>query len=387
MNSGLGSSVFSPAELLQEFKKEFSDRRGIHFNSAGLAPTCRSSSLRAISTITRLQNEGSFVDSEFVPELRDCRARLAEFLGASASEVAYVPNCATAISQVALGYPLSESDEVVTLDQEYSSNFYPWKVACDRSRAKLNVVRSELNLQVSMEKLIAAIKPGVRLVGVSWVEFQTGTVLDLVALGNHCRSVGAFLVVDAIQGLGQLPFSFRDLPVDFVCGGSHKWIGSLNGLCFFAVKKPLMDLLAPTIVGCGTFNRFGTYADPNSAMETSARKFEPGGLNYVSTFALDAAVQSQLRCGPVLADEIFRLNRKFRSGLLEMGIDLASPLEQRSGTSSFRLPADKEVKLLQQCKEEQVMMVKRGEFVRASIHGFCEDEEVERVCFLLKSLV
>ena len=55
----------------------------------------------------------------------------------------------------------------------------------------------------------------------SWVQFQTGAVLDLAALGQACRRHGAWLVVDAIQGLGVLPFDLHKLGVDAVCGGTQ----------------------------------------------------------------------------------------------------------------------------------------------------------------------
>jgi cysteine desulfurase/selenocysteine lyase len=372
---------------IQDFKHEFKARQGIHFNSAGASPISQSVAERISVVMTRMQQEGSLVDPEWIPLYRETRARFASFIGADVSEIAFTQNAATALSQAALGFDLKASDQVVTVDQEYASNFYPWKVACDRSGAKLVVVKSEPDQQISVQKLKAAIVPGVKLVGVSWVQFQTGTILDLKELGDHCHSVGAYLIVDAIQGIGQLPFSFRDLPVDFVAGGSHKWLCSVHGQGYFAVKKEFMQKLKPILVGCGTFNRYGTYADVEAQIESTARQFEPGGLSYMLCFALDSAIQVLQKAGSIAIEaEIARLSKILREGLLERRVDLATHLDQRGGITSFRLPIEAEARFLGRAKEEQIAFAKRGEFLRLSLHAFCNDAEVERVLQLIQEI-
>jgi len=377
-------------EALSEFKHEFWDRESIQFNNAGLAPISNSVAMRISTMISQNQFQGSLMDLEWLPIISETRKNLANFLGAQMEEVAFSQNCASALSQAALGYPLKPGDEVITLDQEYASNYYPWKTACERSGAKFTAIESGSDFfsgAALTAKIVSAIKPGVKIVALSWVEFQTGAVLDLRAIGEKAHSVGAFFVADGIQGIGQLPFSFKDLPVDFVVGGSHKWMCSLTGQGFFAVKKNFSDLLSPTLIGCGTFNRFGTFADPSAAMETTARKFEAGGFGFIPMFALNEAIKVHSRAGmEVIAEEVYRLSRLLREGLHTQGIDLVTPLEQRSGITSFRLPINKEIVFLQRCREEQIAVAKRGEYIRISLHAYCDDDEVLRVLQVLASI-
>ena len=370
---------------LIDYKNEFSARQGIHFNNAGMAPVSKRVAERLQHAVVGNQVGGSLIDSEWVPAIRNTRKRLADFLNTDVEDVAFSWNTSQGISQAAFGFPLNPKDSVVTVDQEYASNYYPWKVACERSGAKLVVVSSGENKELSLEKLIEAIKPGVKLVGVSWVQFQTGSILDLKTLGDHCHSVGAYLVVDVIQGLGQIPFSLRDLPVDMVTGASHKWLCGTTGQGFFAVKKELRDLLNPLVIGSSNFNRFGTFADPNAPMETSARKFESGGIGYLPLFALDSALSLAQDAGvTAIAGEIKTLSRTLREGLLECeSVKLVTPLDQVGGITSFRLPAEREFQFLKQCKEDSIAIVKRGEFIRISLHAFCNQDEVARVLHLL----
>jgi len=315
------------------------------------------------------------------------RSRIARFLGADPTELAFVPNVATALSQAALGFPLTPRDEVVTIDQEYSSSFYPWKVACERRGARLRVVASDQNACIDQDRLMESITPGVRVVAVSWVQFKTGSVLDLKRLGDHCHSQGAYLVVDGIQALGQLPFSFQDLPVDFIAGAAHKWMCSALGQGFFAVKPELSKRLSPIAIGAGTFNGWGRDSDPEARMNETAARFEPGGLSFTSLFALDSAAELLQETGmEEIEKEVTRLALKLRTGILDLGISLATPLHQRGGITSFRLPAEQEVRLLNRCKEEKVSIMKRGEFIRISPHAFCEDQEIDQMVALLKEI-
>lgn len=383
---------------LQEFKNEFSSREGIHFNSAGRTPLPRTAAERLVKFVTDGQLHASLRDQDLFEMLVRARKNLARFLDADVESVAFVPNVATALSQAALGFPLKVGDEVVVLDQEYASNFYPWSEACSRAGAKLKVISSGESGSVEFasgdqlsEKVMAAIQPGVKIVAVSWVQFQTGAVLDLKKIGDRAHAVGAYLVVDGIQGLGQLPFSFHDLPVDFVAGGAHKWMCGMVGQGFLAAKKDFMSLLVPTVVGCGTFNRFGSFADQSAPMENSARKFEPGAFSFSALLALDSAIEVLMAPGmEVIAEEIARLSQIFRRGLIELGeggspgFKMVSPMNQPSGITSFILPKELEEKFIKTCKDSSVALIKRGDFIRVSIHAFNSEEEVDRVLDLLR---
>lgn len=378
------SRGFMTMSNLQRFKDEFSDRVGIQFSCAGLSPISRSAAMEISRITTVLQTTSGLADAELVPLIKQTRDALSLLIDAPADQIAFAPNCATALSQIAFGFPLTSSDTVVTIDQEYASNFYPWKVACDRTGAKLVTVQSRGH-RVTADDVIAAVKPGTKLVGVSWVQFQTGTMLDLKRLGDHCRSVGAFLAVDGIQGVGQLPISFRNLPIDFLVAASHKWVCGPLGQAFFAIRPELMEKVAPQAVGSITFNRAGTFADPSAAMESTARRFEAGGYNFLALAGLRVAVQLLTDTGiDHIAAEIASLTQLLRRGLQERGIELATPSDQPGGITSFELPMQWEANLLVRCRDEQIAIARRGPFIRTAIHAFSGEDEVLRFLAVLE---
>ena len=372
-------------DSIRDFKKQFEGRKGVHFNSAGQSPVSRVAAERAREVVRMQEESGSLVDPVLVAGADQARRRIADFLGARKQDTGFAPNVASALSQAALGFPLRAGDVVVTIDQEYASSYYPWFVACERSGATLRAFPSGPDARVDLDAFLAFIRPGTRVVAVSWVQFQTGAILDLERLGAHCRSIGAALVVDGIQGLGQLPFSLKDLPVDFIAGAAHKWMCSLVGQGFFAGTPEFLSMLSPVTIGAGTFGRWGTFGHPEQKMDSSARRFEPGGLAFAPIFALDSAIGLLQSTGAgAIETEITRLSGRLRNGLRELGVHLATPVEQRGGTTSVRLESAVETRFLERCKQEKVALSKRGEFVRFSLHAYCEDSEVERVLGLLR---
>jgi selenocysteine lyase/cysteine desulfurase len=191
--------------------------------------------------------------------------------------------------------------------------------------------------------------------------------------------------VDGIQALGQLPFDFNSLPVDFIAGAAHKWMASLLGQGFFAVKPELMKHLKPLQVGAGTFSGWGRDSDPLAKMVETASRFEPGGLAFAALFGLDSAVELLLETGVTeIEGEIARLSGILREGILALGVPLSTPRDQRGGITSFILEQDRETRFLRACRDAGIAIMKRGDFIRISPHAFNEDFEIARVLEILK---
>lgn len=380
------------SRAIDVFRNEFLDRQGIQFNCAGLAPLSRRAFEAANAVMTLLQTQAGRTDAELISVLVETRKELALFLDAAESHVGFTPNTATALSIAALGFSLKPKDQVVTIDQEYSSSFYPWKVACDRSGAELRVVsfgRKPILGSDATQVLLQSITNRTRVVAVSWVQFLDGLTLDLRLLSQQCQKVGAYLVVDGIQGLGQLPFSMRDTPVDFIAGAAHKWMCGLLGQGFFAVSDRLMSELTPIVVGGGTFGRFGTTADPSAAWVSGARRFEPGGFNFSSLAALRSAMQLIQETGiETIESEIRARTSELRPRLMALesqGLVMKTHPQERGGITSFQLPVEWEARFLTRARESEIACSKRGDYIRTAIHAFSTEAEVARFLQVLES--
>ncbi|MFN7729134.1 MAG: aminotransferase class V-fold PLP-dependent enzyme [Bdellovibrio sp.] len=98
---------------------------------------------------------------------QDASCQLARFIGADTSEVAFFQTTAAALSQAAMGIPLASGDEILTWDQEYPSNFYPWRMPAEKSGAKLIQVESE-NWLTPAQKILDRVTAKTKVIAVSW---------------------------------------------------------------------------------------------------------------------------------------------------------------------------------------------------------------------------
>src|SRR5207249_2186708 len=98
---------------------------------------------------------------------------------------------------------------------------------------------------ISAEDVIAALTPKTRLVSLSLVRFDDGSLLDAARVATACRAQGARLLLDVSQCCGAIPIDVRQLGADFAICAGYKWLLSPYGTGFFWIRAELIDTLRP----------------------------------------------------------------------------------------------------------------------------------------------
>lgn len=99
------------------------------------------------------------------------------------------------------------------------------------------------------EQLVDAIDHRTLLVVVSHVLFRTAELVDVRPIVERAHEYGALVVLDAYQSMGSVPFDVMDLGVDFLVGGSVKWLCGGPGAGYLYVRPDLVDRLEPRMAG------------------------------------------------------------------------------------------------------------------------------------------
>jgi len=97
--------------------------------------------------------------------------------------------------------------------------------------------------------MLAAIDEETLLVPLSHVLFKSAFLQDARAITERAHEVGALVVLDTYQSAGTVPFSVRDLDVDFATGGSVKWLCGGPGAGYLYVAPRLQQVLEPKVTG------------------------------------------------------------------------------------------------------------------------------------------
>jgi selenocysteine lyase/cysteine desulfurase len=302
--------------VLDELKAPFAGVDKVHLNNAGVAPMCLAAK-SAVDRVVARMLDGTVSVGEQFREYRAARATFAKLVGCEAGDVAFFHTCAAAISQAAWGVPLGRGDEIVISDEEYPSNAYPWHRAAERAGATVSAV--------PVERVLEAISPKTRVVAVSWVEFKSGSSVDLRALADAVHANDGWLVVDAIQGIGVVPFSLRDSGADLVCGGTHKWLLGPLAHGFLACAPGRAAQMQPLLVGAMTYGDEDEIVDPSKAPRADARRFEPGGPMLVGAVGGAAAIEVLLAIGiDRVGGEANRIAALVDDGARERGMKFAA---------------------------------------------------------------
>ncbi|HYK11110.1 MAG TPA: cysteine desulfurase family protein [Gemmatimonadales bacterium] len=80
-----------------------------------------------------------------------------------------------------------------------------------------------------------ALRQGVALVSVMWVNNEVGTVQPIAKLAARCREAGVAFHSDAVQAFGKIPVNLADVPVTFLTISGHK-IGAPKGIGALIVR-------------------------------------------------------------------------------------------------------------------------------------------------------
>jgi selenocysteine lyase/cysteine desulfurase len=343
-------------------------------NNAGLAPISYVARQKIHDWADRFYREGFATDAEYTADALASKAHLSRLLGCEPSDVAFFTSTAGGVNQVAFGLDLKSEDEVLVLDQDYSSLLYPFLFACKNRGAKLTTVPSEPDLSINLERLISAMSAKTKVLALSWVQYQTGAQLDFKTLIHEAKARGLFVLVDVMQGVGLHPCDLWSLGADALVGGSHKWLVSPVGVGYMALRPH-----------SGTF---GSCDDPSNfacTPKSNASKFEPGSRQVLEITALGASCKMihEFGVGAIQAESL-RLAQRLRSGLLDLHYRLQTPAGPWPN-SIVNFVADQ--KRMNEVREvfhqEKILYALRAGGLRLSPHAFNTNEEIDKVLNLL----
>lgn len=373
------------AAALAAYREGFAPGPGVHLNNAGVAPMCRPAAGAIASLAGKMVSGGSLGMNETLAAYEATREQIAWLTGASVDHVSHMQTCAVALTQVAFGIPFKEGDEIVRWDQEYPSNGYPWHAVAKQTGAEVVVVESEADLALDTDKLLSAITERTQAVTVSWVQYSTGAMTDLKAVADRCQQVGAWCVVDAIQGLGIVPFDMKALGVDAVCGGTHKWLCGPVGHGFLALKDGRRDELRPLMHGAITYGTPDDPIDPDRAPRQDPRRFEPGTPLMLGAAGCGAAIAHARTVGvEAISHAALDLSDRLIAGLRERDARIISDTEARprSPIVTF-VPRQGTEPVLQALRDRQFAIASRGGGIRVAPHAFNTPADIDAVLSVL----
>jgi cysteine desulfurase/selenocysteine lyase len=365
---------------------EFED--ATYLNLAGQSPMPKVS-LRAIqSAIADKKYPHHRTDSVFYEMPNRIRANIAQLIGAKSDEIALTTGASAGVTAVAYALDWKRGDEVLVAAKEFPLQYTIWKPMEERVGLKVKIV-SQRDRFLDADDLIGALTPKTRLVSVSHVRFDDGSLLDAKRLAAACHAQGALLLLDVSQSCGAVPMNVRELGADFIVCAGYKWLFGPFGTGFFWIKHELLSRVLPApfywmaVAGSDNFAKLD-FANPQP--EDSAKRWDaPEWASYFNfnLAGFDASLEFVLLMRP---ETVERHNRE----LIELMFARlpkdrcvpASPLDAAKrgpyGCFAARTP-EKTVHLYHKLRAENVIVSLREGNIRVSPHLYNTERDIDRL--------
>ena len=314
------------------------------------------------------------------------RERFARLIGATVEEIGLLYATSDGENIVTRALQFRAGDNVVIDDLHYHTSYVLYQHLKETLGIEVRIVNN-VDGAVSLEDIAARIDQRTRLVSVSWVSHRNGFRYDLKKLAAIAHDGGAFLYVDAIQGIGMLDLDVKDANVDFLTSGGYKWLLAGYGAAPFYVRKDLMDRITPD--RSGGFQSAEALADHRFRLHTDARKYQYATMAFDAVYHLGASLEYILRIGvPNIERYTVGLAQGLRGELAKQGFAMLTPSGNQSAIVSFE--HGREPKYIQQSLQTggfNVTVSDSQSYVRIGIALFNNQSELDRLLKLTSTWV
>lgn len=261
--------------------------------------------------------------------------------------VALVPSVAHGVATVAGLLPLEAGDAVVVLDGQFPSNLLPWQQRCAETGARIvPAVRAPDEDWTAAVLRTLGGTPRVRVLALPEAYWHDGSLLDLDAIAEDARALGAALVIDASQSLGVLPLSLATRRPDAVVSVGSKWLLGPPGLAWLWLAPQWRETGLPLDHHweARDIPRDWRYDIANPPPHRpGARRFDAGGVTDPVTLAVARASLEQLqrwRLARILP-RLARLTATLDAQLAAAGLAAWSTPGHAPHFTGLRPPADR----------------------------------------------
>lgn len=316
---------------------------------------------------------------------------VAQIIGADPNTVVMHQNvsiCQSLILSCLLPQPSnSKRNKIVCEELNFPSVMYVYEAHARAHNLRIETVKSDDGITISTERMLAAIDEETLLVPISHVLFKSAFLQDAQAITQRAHDVGALVVLDTYQSAGTVPFSVKELNVDFATGGSVKWLCGGPGAGYLYVRPDLIDQLEPKTTGWMAHEHpFAFETEMHYAPNVT--RFLHGSPAIPALYAAESGYQIINSIG---VDAIRKKSVRQSQYLIELaenaGFRVTSPKDPNQRGGTITVWDDNAAALTKELvRREFIVDYRPGAGVRISPHFYTKDEELELIVAEMKKI-
>jgi kynureninase len=323
----------------------------------------------------------------WVERAEAAREAFARLLGADAREVAVTTSVSQGVNGIVSALPLERYGRTRIVISEYE---FPTvgQIAHAQELRGAEVVHVTPGPEgvIPVERFAEAIDERTALVCCATISYRTGHRLDVREIARIAHERGALVLADSYQAVGAIELDVDELGVDFVTGGTVKYLLGSAGLGFLYVRPELLERLLPTQTGWFADEDIFQMDISDYSPAADARRFDAGtppvpniygglaGMSIVEEVGV-AAIESHVRA----------LNTQLIEGLAELGADVVTPADPAQRGPLVCVRSTDVGALVSELASERIVVSTRDDSVRIAAHLYNTVEDVERILDAMRS--
>jgi selenocysteine lyase/cysteine desulfurase len=283
---------------------------------------------------------------------------------------------------------------------EYASNYIAFLQVTQKTGAVVEVIPNDSHGQISLEALREAIDERVKLIAITHVPTNGGLVNPAVEVGKIAHEYGILYLLDACQSVGQMPIDVEQIGCDLLSATGRKYLRGPRGTGFLYVRNSVLERLEPPFLD---LHAAEWVSKDTYVMSPDARRFETWESNFAGKIGLGVAIDYALEWG---LDTVWRRIKSLAYMLRTQLSPLPGVIVRDRGvtqcgivTFSVEDKSPDEIKLALGKQHINASVTRRGStlldmdarelesMVRASVHYYNSEEEVERFCRAVEALL
>ena len=364
----------------------------IYVSAANVCPTFAKSTESIIKWQKDLMLYGAnkFNDKEEKNAYLDLREVAGKLLGTDSKDIACGSSATVLLSSFAWSYLPDKNSNIVSTAAAFPSTVYPWHRVAEHTGAQIRLAQYDKNYYTKTEDIINLIDHNTHVVCLSHVEYTNGQVYDLKHIANIAHKNNALLVIDATQSAGVLPINVNELGIDVLVSAAYKWLCGSFGSAIMYIKPEIYKNLNPGLLGFRSHKDIWDCDASRIKLSDEADKYEFATTHFGSAKGLSLSIDLLLSLGisNIHRYDIF-LADKLIEGLNNIPyIDIITPYKERirSPIVTFRSNTLDTQLIINQLKQEKIIVSNRSGMVRLSPHLYNTKEEMEIVINTIKDI-
>lgn len=315
---------------------------------------------------------------------------VARILGGEAGSVQIQPNASIALASVAscFDFKATGRNKVVTTVLDFPSMEYIWDAQKELG-AVVEVVPSADGVSIPLERLLAAIDERTCLVALSHTSYRSSSRIDARAIVEHAHAKGALVLLDVYQSAGVVELEAANWNVDFLIGGTIKWLCGGPACGYLYVRPDLQRAFKPRLTGWVAHEAPFDFAHAPMRYARSVRRFAQGTPSIPALYSALPGLEIIEAVGvAAIARESRRRTEWMIAFALEHGWTLNTPRKSNERGGTVMIKVEDGPAMVEQLAEKKVFMDCRPNAgLRISPHFFNSDEEVEEAMAILAKLI